>query len=571
MSETEGISPPDHSAVGATQLRRHSHLMSPESQSPITDFNDSDIELDDDGLISDTLNIEPMADLVRRRFNISEVPGALPGEAPSQGARTHPYLDCDFLTFIYTAFIEGLISNDQRRCASHRSNVPDQITNAWLKQNPDFDKQGIRWLPERSEPSSRRTSGAMRSPARTTVVEYGPDVGAVRKYRLKLFSMPLVVESTPTESETFFQFKRTMTSPSPYFTHFQLRNLVCPVSKSCIYYAEFSSSSRSGVDVEGSPTDAVNNDDDFDSADLPRSVWEPMISNGSVMKSINPDTGHINTIISRRDIVSSFSQGASMSTLAADSNFSVMGGFCGQYLIRTSRTGILSSGYITSDITTHISIVPSGASSNSPNIVFSSNDGYLRTLDIGRNTFVNEFCTEIPVNCSAHNPQDSNMRLFVGDSDSSAILDTKSSKIIAKLNGHLDHGFACAWSTDGHTIATGNQDGTVRVYDTRKLNTPLESILSSRMNDAIRSMCFDESGRFLAFAEPVDYVSVVETRNFRKQQFLDHFGEIVGIGFTSDGDGVGSTLTVGVTDPGIGCIVQYERPWESNLLTDYVV
>lgn len=568
MSETEGTSPPAYTAVEAAQLHRLSYLMSPESQAPITDFDDSDIEYDDDGLASDIFNIEPMADLLRRRFNVPDLPGGLPGDGPSQGSRTHPYLDSDFLTFIYTAFTEGLISNDQRRSTSHRSNVPEQITASWLRQNPDFDKQGIRWLPEKSESSSRRTSGAMRSASRTSAVEYGPDIDAIRKYRLKLFSMPLVVASPPTEAQTFFQFKRTMTSPSPYFTHFQLRNLVCPVSKSCIYYAEFSPWPRTSLQTSAG---VENDDDDDDSTDTSRSVWEPTLSAGSVMKRINPDTGEINTVISRRDIISSFSQGASISTLAADSNFSVMGGFCGQYLIKTSKTGALSSGYITSDITTHISIVPPEVSANPPSIVFSSNDGYLRTLDIGRNKFINEFHTEIPVNCSAYNPQNSSMRLFVGDSDSSAILDTKSGKIIGKLNGHLDHGFACAWSSDGYTIATGNQDGTVRVYDTRNSKTPLRSILSSRMNDAIRSMCFDESGQYLAFAEPVDYVSVIETGDFQKQQYLDHFGEIVGIGFTSDGNGIGSTLTVGVTDPGIGCIVQYERPWESNLLTDYVV
>ena len=50
----------------------------------------------------------------------------------------------------------------------------------------------------------------------------------------------------------------------------------------------------------------------------------------------------------------------------------------------------------------------------------------------------------------------------VGDDPSTIISDCQTGSVIAKLHGHLDYSFACAWSPDQRTIVTGNQDRTAR-------------------------------------------------------------------------------------------------------------
>jgi WD40 repeat protein len=73
---------------------------------------------------------------------------------------------------------------------------------------------------------------------------------------------------------------------------------------------------------------------------------------------------------------------------------------------------------------------------------------------------------------------------------------------------------------------------------------------------AIRSLRFSDDGRFLAAAEPADFVHVYDAANgFNSVQTLDHFGETAGISFSPDCE----TLFVGVADLTYGSVLEYTR------------
>ncbi|KAF9615486.1 hypothetical protein IFM89_023855 [Coptis chinensis] len=82
-------------------------------------------------------------------------------------------------------------------------------------------------------------------------------------------------------------------------------------------------------------------------------------------------------------------------------------------------------------------------------------------------------------------------------------------KVVASLVGHLDYSFATAWHPNGHILATCNQDKTCRVWDTRYLASPV-AVLNGNLG-AIRSIRFSSDGKFMAVAEPADFVHIYNT------------------------------------------------------------
>ncbi|KAG2437296.1 hypothetical protein HXX76_005954 [Chlamydomonas incerta] len=148
----------------------------------------------------------------------------------------------------------------------------------------------------------------------------------------------------------------------------------------------------------------------------------------------------------------------------------------------------------------------------------------------------------------------SSLAAVVGDDPATLITDVHNGVTVARLEGHRDFSFAAAWHPGGTLLATGNQDTTSLLWDIRNTATPLTR-LAGRMG-AIRSLRFSPDGRFLAMAEPADFVHVYDVAaGFLDCQEHDFFGEIAGVAFSPDS----AYLFVGVSDLTYASLMQLQR------------
>lgn len=138
-------------------------------------------------------------------------------------------------------------------------------------------------------------------------------------------------------------------------------------------------------------------------------------------------------------------------------------------------------------------------------------------------------------------------------------------QVIASLHGHLDYSFASAWHPEGSTFATGNQDKTCRIWDIRNLSKSI-AVLKGNLG-AIRSIRYSSDGRFLAMAEPADFVHVFDAQSgYEKEQEIDFFGEISGISFSPDTE----SLFIGVSDRTYGSLLEFGRYREYSYLESII-
>ncbi|KAG1660732.1 hypothetical protein FOA52_003041 [Chlamydomonas sp. UWO 241] len=142
----------------------------------------------------------------------------------------------------------------------------------------------------------------------------------------------------------------------------------------------------------------------------------------------------------------------------------------------------------------------------------------------------------------------------VGDNETTVLTDLRTGGQVAALTCHRDYSFACAWHPGGNLLATGNQDTSAAVWDVRRGDRPLARLVGHM--GAIRSVRFSPDGRFLAIAEPADFVHVYDVRSgFAVEQEIDLFGEIAGISFTPHSD----AFFVGVADLTYSSLLEFER------------
>ncbi|PWZ17100.1 putative WD repeat-containing protein C2A9.03 [Zea mays] len=138
-------------------------------------------------------------------------------------------------------------------------------------------------------------------------------------------------------------------------------------------------------------------------------------------------------------------------------------------------------------------------------------------------------------------------------------------EVTSTLVGHLDYSFATAWHPDSWTFATGNQDKTCRIWDTRNLSTSL-AVLRGNIG-AIRCIRYSSDGRFLVFSEPADFVHVYSVAaDYKKRQEIDFFGEVSGITLSPDDE----SLFVGVCDRVYASLLQYRMIHAFDYLDSYV-
>ena len=255
-----------------------------------------------------------------------------------------------------------------------------------------------------------------------------------------------------------------------------------------------------------------------------------------------------------------------ITTMTARHGVCIVGGFSGEYAIKSLYTPLESlpiigtitmhENGITNHVHTHL-----GRNSGSPVAVFSSNDNKLRVLDCYRNTFVGQQTFDWAINCSDTSP-DGRLRVVVGDQTDVMIVDADSGNVLRTLTGHQDYGFACAWSDDGYTIATGNQDKTVRIYDARNFSRSITQIGTTIAG--ARSLRFSDNGcgrRVLVCPEPADYVGIIDAVTWDGMQSIEFFGEIAGVEFSP----TGGELFVANSDMCVGGLMEFER-WRNEKL-----
>ncbi|KAK6541247.1 hypothetical protein TWF694_008613 [Orbilia ellipsospora] len=343
---------------------------------------------------------------------------------------------------------------------------------------------------------------------------------------LKPYPEPHRIPQLLPVKENYFRFRKTCNTVDVRFSHFQLRNVVSAVSKNDVFF-----------------------------------------TGDSTVIRIDPHTSETDTIMDLRKPRSG--DPIKITSLASDHGVIIAGGFYGEYAMKSLDSPLDSrpvEGLVTTDsngITNHVHFFNS-RTTGTPRAVFSSNDEKLRILDCYQNKIVTEYRLPWAINCADTSP-DGRLRVIVGDAKEVVIQDADNGETIHNLPGHLDFGFACAWSDDGHTIATGNQDMLVRVYDARNFKKEV-AVLDAEIAGA-RSLRFTPVGsgpRVLAFAEPADMVSIVDAVTWETRQRIDFFGEIAGISFSPDG----RDLYIANSDKMVGGLMQFER-WKTGLAGYY--
>uniref|UniRef100_A0A161XRW1 Uncharacterized protein n=1 Tax=Daucus carota subsp. sativus TaxID=79200 RepID=A0A161XRW1_DAUCS len=190
----------------------------------------------------------------------------------------------------------------------------------------------------------------------------------------------------------------------------------------------------------------------------------------------------------------------------------------------------------------------------------SNNDCGVRDFDMEKFQLSNHFHFPWPVNHTSLSP-DGKLLIIVGDNPDCMLVDSRNGKTVAPLRGHMDFSFASAWHPDGLTFATGNQDKTCRIWDMRNL-TKSVSALKGNLG-AIRSIRYSSDGRFMAMAEPADFVHVFDVKSgYDKEQEIDFFGEISGMSYSPDTE----SLFIGVWDRTYGSLLEFGRRHDYSYL-----
>ncbi|KAL5846774.1 hypothetical protein ACOSQ3_010298 [Xanthoceras sorbifolium] len=326
------------------------------------------------------------------------------------------------------------------------------------------------------------------------------------------------------KGQTFYDFQFNTRLVKSTIVHFQLRNLLCATSKHDVYLMQNYSAMH----------------------------WSSLLRRGkevlNVAKPIVPS-------LKRPGLLAQSLNRVQISTMVVKENLMVAGGFQGELVCKyLNQPGVAFCTKLTTDenaITNAVDVYhnPSG----SMRAVTANNDAQVRIFDAENFGCLNRFSYDWSVNNTSVSP-DGKLLAILGDSTECLIAEAQSGKVVGNLKGHLDYSFASAWHPDGRILATGNQDTTCRLWDIRNLSQSL-SVLKGNMG-AIRALKFTSDGRFLAMAEPADFVHIFNTESgYVKCQEIDLFGEIAGISFSPDTE----ALFVGVADRTYGSLLEFNR------------
>lgn len=358
----------------------------------------------------------------------------------------------------------------------------------------------------------------------------------------------------------FFTFHRFFSKLRLHITHFQLRNLVCcgtDISRG-IYYplCYFHDYNMQTVGAEHDETYSYfrinrlkqhhNHGNDIE--------LDCMVDSRSLAKNSNNR----------------------VSTMACTNNLLACGTFEGGYILMDANTGnVLGEHHLTSNadgITNHIIIDESN-----DELIVSSNDRWVRVVDTHNRT-KSAIHTDFTVNCAAHNWRLPNELFVTGDCTDSFIIDTRAGTSGTRFSGHTDYGFGCDWSPKNeHLLVTGNQDGTVRLWDRRNAaqalfswSGSLGSQMGAVLGGPVRNCRFSHTGDFVAWAESLDHIGMVNMDDLLdghilRVQLIDFIGKCTGISFAPVENGC-EQMIVGVTDCSMGGILSYRLDLKDRVL-----
>ncbi|KAK3002477.1 hypothetical protein RJ639_022121 [Escallonia herrerae] len=325
------------------------------------------------------------------------------------------------------------------------------------------------------------------------------------------------------KGHNFYDFQFNTRLVKSTVVHFQLRNLLWATSKHDVYLMQnysvmhWSSLLRRGKEV--------------------LNVARPIVP---ILKY----PGSASQTLSRVQI----------STMSVQDNLIVAGGFHGELICKYLNQPVVAFCKKITDENSITNAVDIFYNSNGLlRVMTANNDAQVRVFDAGNFACLNHFVFPWSVNNTSVSP-DGKMLAVLGDSAECLVADVQSGKVLGNLKGHLDYSFSSAWHPDGRILATGNQDTTCRLWDIRNLSKSL-AVLKGRMG-AIRAIRFTSDGRFMAMAEPADFVHVFDTQSdYVTGQEIDLFGEIAGISFSPDTE----ALFVGIADQTYGSLLEFNR------------
>ncbi|ORZ20825.1 WD40-repeat-containing domain protein [Lobosporangium transversale] len=338
--------------------------------------------------------------------------------------------------------------------------------------------------------------------------------GAYRNFRNRVYSSPYYGGDSSTLHENreeldytdneYYRFRYTDTAFHCSHRHPQLRNLVCATSKNDVYYL-------------------YNNTIQH---------WCPQLRTSKTILGHPLKLPH--SSVPRR-----------ITTMAAKDDLLLVGGEDGSYTFMNLQTcaAPVHDSFTNGKHTEVNGIEISYSRAGGPHAFISTNDALVRCIDMKPLSICATYPTGWFANYTSQSP-DGHMIGIVGDDPDGLVMSVNSREKIATLKGHQRYSFSVAWSPDSTMLATGSDDFSTCIYDTRMMENPVHT-LSREVKDSIRSLRYSACGRYLVMAEDSDFVHIVDTTSgYSKAQKIDLVGDISGISLTPDGDG----LFVGVSN-----------------------
>ncbi|KAF9158250.1 hypothetical protein DFQ26_007823 [Actinomortierella ambigua] len=316
-------------------------------------------------------------------------------------------------------------------------------------------------------------------------------------------------------SETYYDFRYTDTTQHCSHGHFQLRNLVSMTSKNDVYY----------------------------------------INNNAVMQW-SPQRRQSRTLLANRHVP------YRITAMTARDDCLLAAGEDGEFALLNLRTcapplqGSLTDGKHVEVNSIEMSTSRSGAF----HAYITTNDHIVRNIDLGTMNVLATFPAEWFANYASQSP-DKHMICVVGDHNDAKVFSVNSREQIATLVGHKLYSFACAWSPDGRLVATGSDDMTVLMYDTRRMDEPLFMLMND-IHSSVRSLRFSDDGRFLYLGEDTDCVKIVDaSSDYTKGQSIEFIGDVTGIAVASPG---AEGLFIGTSGKPFSSLLEFERSTTSD-------